>query len=121
MDAKTIEKFVYTKLFDNYYDKLMEKYKKSRFYGSFIFRGGEQEPILKKRQKEFFRIIDTKNKNNKGRVCTSFPVDFIQEVLKFLDTGKEYKQYYVGKIDKDSVCRIIKDLFKKKDLLFVSL
>ena len=121
MDAKTVEKFVYTKLFDNYYDKLMEKYKKSRFYGSYIFRGGEQEPVLKKRQKEFFRIIDTKNKNNKGRVCTSFPVDFIQEVLKFLDIGKEHKQYYTGKIDKDSVCRIIKDLFKKKDLLFVSL
>lgn len=121
MDATTVEKFVYTKLFDNYYDKLMEKYKKSRFYGSYIFRGGEQEPVLKKRQKEFFRIIDTKNKNNKGRVCTSFPVDFIQEVLKFLDTAKEYKQYYNGKIDKDSVCRIIKDLFKKKDLLFVSL
>ena len=121
MDAKTVEKFVYTKLFDNYYDKLMKKYKKSRFYGSYIFRGGEQEPILKKRQKEFFRIIDTKNKNNKGRVCTSFPVDFIQEVLKFLDTGKEHKKYYTGKIDKDSACRIIKDLFKKKDLLFVSL
>lgn len=121
MDANTVEKFVYTKLFDNFYDKIMKKYKESKFYGSYIFRGGEQEPVLKKRQKEFFRIIDTKNKNNKGRVCASFPVDFIQEVLKFLDTGKDYKQYHSGKIDKDTVCNIIKDLFRKKGLLFVSL
>ena len=66
IEAGTVEKFVYTKLFDNFYDKIMEKYKKSKFYGSFISRGGEQEPVLKKRQKEFFRIIDTKIKITRG-------------------------------------------------------
>lgn len=120
-DTNTVENFVYTFIFDRYYDKLLEKYKKSKYYGSYIYRGGEQIEDLVKRRREFFRIVDTENVRNKGRVCVNNTATEVQKVLKYIDDKKEYTKYYTGKINKNDICRIIKTLFEKKGLLFVSL
>ena len=40
------------------YEKILENYKKSKYYGSYIYRGGEQIDDIVKRKREFFRIID---------------------------------------------------------------
>ena len=121
-DTNTVEEFVYTNLFDQYYDNILEKFKKSKYYGSYIYRGGEQIKELSKRKKEFFRIVDTSNPRNKGRVCINNDFKEVQKIIEFLDTDKKYKDYYTGKNNsKNEACDIIKDLFKKKGLLFVSL
>jgi len=120
-DTDEIEQFVYTHAFDKFYEKLLEHFKKYPFYGSYIYRGGEQIEDVIKRKREFFRIIDTSNPRNKGRVCTSSDIGYIQNVLKKIDTEKKYKKYYTGKINKNDICNYIKDIFKEKGLLFVSL
>ena len=120
-DTTITENFVYTYIFDKMYENIMEKYKKSKYYGSFIYRGGEQEKIYEKRKREFFRIIDSTNPRNKGRVCSNNNSDVLQNVLKYLDKEKKHKDIYTGKINKNKICEIIKDLFIKKDLLFISL
>ena len=103
------------------YEKILENYKKSKYYGSYIYRGGEQIDDIVKRKREFFRIIDTSNPRNKGIVCTSIGIEKIQQILKIVDKKKEYKQYYSGKFGKGKICEIIKDIFKKNNLLFISL
>ena len=120
-DTTTVEEFVYTKIFDNFYENLLEKYKKSKYYGSYIYRGGEQSKDIVSRRRDFFRIIDTSNPRNKGRVCINTSAEDIVKILKFLDKDKKYKKYYVGKINKNQVCEIVKKLFEEKDLLFISL
>ena len=120
-DTSEIEQFVYTHAFDKFYDKLLEQFKKYPYYGSYIYRGGEQFDDVVKRKREFFRIIDTSNPRNKGRVCSSLDVKMVQSILKSIDDKKEYKKYYTGKIAKNEVCENIKSIFKKKGLLFVSL
>jgi len=120
-DTDEIEQFVYTHAFDKFYEKLLEHFKKYPYYGSYIYRGGEQIEDVVKRKREFFRIIDTSNPRNKGRVCTSSDIGYIQNVLKKIDTEKKYKKYYTGKINKNEICNYIKDIFKEKGLLFVSL
>tara|TARA_R110000822_G_scaffold56167_7_gene142184 strand:+ start:10098 stop:13445 length:3348 start_codon:yes stop_codon:yes gene_type:complete len=120
-DTDTAEQFVYTYMFDKMYEKILENYKKSKYYGSYIYRGGEQIDDIVKRKREFFRIIDTSNPRNKGIVCTSIGIEKIQQILKIVDKKKEYKQYYSGKFGKGKICEIIKDIFKKNNLLFISL
>lgn len=120
-DTDQKEEFVYTKLFDNFYDKLLSKYKKSKYYGSYIYRGGEQRERLRDREKEFFRIVDTSNPRNKGKVCINNTAEEIREVIKFLDTKGKYKKFYQGKISKNETCEIIQKIFEEKDLLFISL
>jgi hypothetical protein len=120
-DTDTAEQFVYTYMFDKMYEKILSNYKKSKYYGSYIYRGGEQIDDIVKRKREFFRIIDTSNPRNKGIVCTSIGIEKIQQILKSVDKKKEYKEYYSGKFGKGKVCEIIKDIFKKDNLLFISL
>ena len=116
-----VEQFVYTYMFDKMYDKILERYKKSKYYGSYIYRGGEQIEDVVKRRREFFRIIDTSNPRNKGRVCVNTSTEEIQKILKSVDTKKQYKQFYSGKVNKNKICEIIKDIFKENNLLFISL
>lgn len=121
-DTDVAEKFVYTYLFDMEYERLLERFKKYRFYGSKIYRGGEQEKNIVSRRKEFFRIVDTSFKRNTGRVCVNKKTEDIQEVLKEIDTEGRYKQYHSGKIkNKEEICDIIYNIFREKDLLFVSM
>jgi hypothetical protein len=121
-DTDIAEKFVYTYLFDREYEKLLERFKKSRFYGSKIYRGGEQEKNIVSRRKEFFRIVDTSFNRNTGRVCVNKKTEDIQEVLREVDTEGRYKQYHTGKIrNKEEICNIIYNIFREKDLLFVSM
>ena len=120
-DTDMVEEFVYTKIFDIEYDKILEKFKKSKYYGSYIYRGGNIDDPLYKRKKEFFRIIDTSNPRNKGRVCINNKGEDIVKVLKFLDTDKKYKKYYTQTNKKEAICNIVKDLFSEKNLLFSSM
>ena len=131
-DTDSVEEFVYTKLFDNYYDRILEKYKKFKFYGSYIYRGGEkvdkknigtfeESNKILRRQADFFRIVDTSNPRNKGKVCKNYPTDDIVSVLKYTDTKKKYTKYYKGKINKNEVCNIIKNLFDEQGMMFYSL
>ena len=120
-DTDDIEQFVYTHAFDKFYEKLLEHFKKFPYYGSYIYRGGEQIEDVIKRKREFFRIIDTSNPRNKGRVCSSLDAKMIQEIIKSIDKKKKYKKYYTGKINKNEVCDNIKTIFKEKGLLFISL
>ena len=121
-DTDIAEKFVYTYLFDLEYEKLLERFKKYRFYGSKIYRGGEQEKNIVSRRKEFFRIVDTSFKRNTGRVCVNKKTEDIQEVLREIDTEGRYKQYHTGKVkNKEEICDIVYNIFREKDLLFVSM
>ena len=120
-NASLTENFVYTYMFDKMYEDILRKYKKSKYYGSYIYRGGEQEKNYTLRQREFFRIIDSTNPRNKGRVCANNNSEVLQDVLKYLDKDKKHKDMYVGKVNKNKLCEILKSLFIKKDLLFVSL
>lgn len=120
-DTDDIEQFVYTHAFDKFYEKLLEHFKKFPYYGSYIYRGGEQIEDVIKRKREFFRIIDTSNPRNKGRVCSSLDAKMIQKIIKSIDNEKKYKKYYTGKINKNEVCDNIKTIFKEKGLLFISL
>ena len=119
-DSDKVEQFVYTYIFDKFYNKLLEKFKKSKYYGSYIYRGGEQIEDLVKRRREFFRIVDTTNERNKGRVCVNNTATEVQKVLKYIDNKKKHKDLYTGKINKNDVCKIIKSLFEEKGLLFES-
>jgi hypothetical protein len=121
-DTNQKEEYIYTKLFDNFYEKILEKYKKSKYYGSYIYRGGEQKEKINDRKKEFFRIVNTSNPRNKGKVCINNTGGEIKEVIQFLDTSGKYKKYYQEKIkNKNEICEIIQKLFEEKDLLFISL
>ena len=121
-DTDIAEKFVYTYLFDLEYEKLLGRFKKYRFYGSKIYRGGEQEKNIVSRRKEFFRIVDTSFKRNTGRVCVNKKTEDIQEVLREIDTEGRYKQYHTGKVkNKEEICDIVYNIFREKDLLFVSM
>jgi hypothetical protein len=120
-NSSDVEQFVYTHAFDKFYEKLLEQFKEYPYYGSYIYRGGEQIDDVIKRKREFFRIIDTSNPRNKGRVCSSLDVTMVQKILKSVDKEKKYKKYYTGKISKNEVCEHIKTVFKEKNLLFISL
>ena len=51
-----VEEYIYTKLYDDFYDRLLKKYKKSPYYGSYIYRGGEQNKDIVSRRKEFLGL-----------------------------------------------------------------
>jgi len=120
-DANVEETFVYRYIFDKFYDKLMKRFRDSKYYGSYIYRGGEQFEDVEKREREFFRIIDTSNPRNKGKVCVNNSAEDVRDILKFIDKEKEYKNLYSSKINKTKVCKIVENLFRKNDLLFISL
>lgn len=120
-DADIAENFVYNYLFDRKYDNIMSKFRKSKYYGFYIMRGGETEKNIAIREEGFFRIVDNSNPRNKGLTCTSGVVDKLNEVLRWLDTDGEYKHMLDEKVKKKKLCPILRQLFMKKDLLFISL
>ena len=120
-DADTAENFVYNYLFDRKYDQIMKKYRKAKYYGSYIMRGGETEKDVIKRERNFFRIVDNGNPRNKGLTCTSYVVDTLKPLVEYLDDKGEYKNLFKNKVKKFKLCEILKALFIKKDLLFMSL
>ena len=77
------------------------------------------------RKREFFRIIDTSNIRNKGRVCSSLEVNKVQQVLKSVDKEKKYvrrskcqygamAQYCKNTNKKIELCAEIGGHFEKK-------
>jgi hypothetical protein len=120
-DADAVENFVYNYLFNRKYDHLMNDFRKSKYYGSYIMRGGETEKDIVKREQDFFRIVDNSNPRNKGLTCTSGVVDRLKEVLKWLDKDGEYKHMLTNKVKKKALCPALKQLLIKKNLLFMSL
>lgn len=120
-DTDITENFVYNYLFDRKYDDIMSNFRKSKYYGSYIMRGGETEKDIVKREQNFFRIVDNSNPRNKGLTCTSGVVANLLEVFKWLDKEGEYKHLLKEKIRKHKLCAVLKQLFIKKDLLFMSL
>ena len=120
-DATLAENFVYNHLFAMKYDIILEKYKKGKYYGSYIMRGGETEKDISNREMFFFRIVDNSNLRNKGLVCKNWSVDNLKPIVKFLDTEKKYKDLFKEKVRKNKLCEILKKLFIEKNLMFVSL
>ena len=98
----------------------MEKFKKSKYYGSYILRGGEDEKYIADKKKIFFRIVDNSNPRNKGKVCKNYGIHNLINILEYLDTDKKYifKNY---KPRKDEICNRLLKIFEEKNLLFVSL
>jgi len=115
------ENFVYSYMLNKKTDDIMEKFRKVKYYGSYIYRGGEQEETYDRRKEEFFRVIDNSNPRNKGRVCVNNSFNFLQDVLKYIDTEKKHTELYTGKIRKKEICNLLLQIFKEKGLLFVSL
>lgn len=119
-DADLAETHVYNHLFNKKYDIIMDKYRKSRYYGTYILRGAETEKDLAKKELTFFRYVDNANARNKGLVCTNGGVEKIKPIIRYLDTDKKYSYLLDRKTKKNKMCEILKSLFMEKDLLFVS-
>jgi hypothetical protein len=120
-DADTAENFVYNYLFDRKYDQIMKRFREAKYYGSYIMRGGETEKDIVTRERNFFRIVDNTNTRNKGLTCTSGVVDNLKPLVRYLDDEGEYKNSLDEKVRKYKLCEILKSLFIKKNLLFVSM
>ena len=121
LDATDGENFVYNYLFDLKYKKLMEKYKKAKYYATYICRGNEDEKNIAKKKRNFIRLVNNENPKSKGQVCRTEKTENIIKILKYIDSDKKYKNLYDGKEKKDFICEKIKDLMEKKGLLFFSL
>ena len=120
-DTDIFENFVYSYMLNKKTDSIMEKFRKVKYYGSYIYRGGEQEETYDRRKEEFFRVIDNSNPRNKGRVCVNNSFNFLQDVLKYIDTEKKHEDLYTGKIRKKEICNLLLQIFREKGLLFISL
>lgn len=118
-EASTEETFVYNYLFNKKIDEILKDYTKSKYYGSIIYRGG-QGTIFEK-EKQFFRIIDTSNEKNRGKVCSCYGIEELKKIYYYLDTEKKYAKLVGPKIKKPKLCPILINLFKEKKLLFMSL
>ena len=120
-DATLAENYVYNFLFNKKYDEIMKDFRKSKFYGTYISRGGENLKYLVDRQKNFFRIVDNENPRNKGLQCKNGTVEFLKEVLVFIDRKKQYQNLLKEKVNKSRMCDVLKRLFEENKLLFFSL
>ena len=80
-------------------------------------RGDSKSTIVEK-EKNFFRIIDNTQDSSRGKVCTSFNIKKIEEILRYLDTKKKYVD--IKKRKKPVICPLLLDLFREKKLLFES-
>lgn len=120
-DATDGENFVYNYLFDLKYKKLMEPYKKAKYYGTYICRGNEDEKNLSKKKRNFIRFVNNENPKSKGQVCRTEKTENIIKILKYIDTEKKYTNLYDGKEKKDYICEKIRLLMEQKGLLFFSL
>ena len=117
MEADIVENFVYNYLFIKKYQQLLNKYKKSKYYGTYILRGGEKETNITKKRNNFFRIIDTSKDRNKGQICKTETYENLIKIIKYLNPQINTKE----KMKRDMLCRKIKEEFTKKNLLFFSL
>jgi len=120
-DATLAENYVYNFLFNKKYDEIMKDFRKSKFYGTYISRGGENLKYLVDRQKNFFRIVDNENPRNKGLQCKNGTIEFLKEVLVFIDRKKQYQNLLKEKVNKSRMCDVLKRLFEENKLLFFSL
>jgi hypothetical protein len=120
-DTDLAENFVYNFLFDRKYDILMKNYRSSKYYGTYILRGGEMEKTFAEKELSFFRIVDNRNPRNKGLVCKTGKLENLKPVLKFLDKEKLYTKMLKEKVKKVRLCEILKELFEERNLLFFSL
>ena len=112
---------MYNYLFDLKYKKLMEPYKKAKYYGTYICRGNEDEKNLSKKKRNFIRFVNNENPKSKGQVCRTEKTENIIKILKYIDTEKKYTNLYDGKEKKDYICEKIRLLMEQKGLLFFSL
>lgn len=119
-DADIAENFVYNYLFNKKYDVIMADYRKSKYYGTYILRGSENEKDLVKKERSFFRIVDNTNPRNKGLVCGSGKVKNLKPILTYVDTEKRYTNIWDEKSKKNQVCEILRKLFQERGLLFTS-
>lgn len=119
-DASLVETYVYNYLFTQEYNKILQKYKQSKYYGTYILRGGENEEFIADKKKNFFRIIDNSNERNKGIMCLFNSTANNIKILKYLDTEKKYDDLTKGRPRKNEICAAILNLFREKDLLFES-
>ena len=121
VDANSSQSFVYNYLFNKYYDEIMERYRAAPYYGTYIYRGGEEERFVADKKRNFFRIVDNSNPRNKGIVCRFMtPTSNIVKIVKSLDKEGKYKNMYGAKIRKNDLCDSLIQLFRENDLLFES-
>ena len=118
-DSTLAENFVFSYMFNKKQEKTMEKFKKSKYYGSYILRGGENEKYVSDKKKIFFRIIDNTNPRNKGKVCKFENVDNLIKILNYIDKENKYP-IKDKKPRKDEVCNKLLNILEEKNLLFVS-
>ena len=120
VDADIAETFVYNHLFNKKYDVIMEKYRKAKYYGTYILRGNENEKNLRKKELSFFRIVDNTNPLSKGLVCGTEKVKNLKPILTYIDIEKRYPRLLDEKIKKVNMCEILRNLFHDRELLFTS-
>ena len=118
-DTGNAENYVYNYLFDLKYDKLLERFRKARYYATIIYRAPGNISIVEK-EKLFFRIIDNTNKNNRGKICGNYGGDTLIKILKYLDDKGKYKKLMEKKIKKPVLCPLLQRLFEEKGLIFYS-
>lgn len=116
-ETDRVESYIYNFMFSEYYRAIMAPFKAAEYYGTYIMRGDSKTDIVEK-EKSFFRIIDNTQDNSRGKQCTSFNIEKIDEILTYLDTNKKYAN--IKKHKKPVICPLLLDLFREKKLLFES-
>jgi hypothetical protein len=116
-DATDAEDYVYNFIFAKYLDSVMEEYRKHKYYATYIYRGGENEELVKRRE-NFFRIKESAEVKNRGRQCGTFDKDVIRSILKYLDKNNKYKARYEKETKKSKLCKILLEIFREQGLVF---
>lgn len=116
-ETDRVESFIYNFMFTKMYNKILAPFNAANYYGSYIMRGDTKSSIIEK-EKNFFRIIDNTQDISRGKVCTSFNIKKIEEILIYLDTNKKYA--HIKKRKKPVICPLLLELFREKKLLFES-
>lgn len=116
-ETDRIESFIYNFMFTEMYKKILAPFNAANYYGSYIMRGDTKSSIVEK-EKNFFRIIDNTQDSSRGKVCTSFNIKKIEDILIYLDTDKKYA--HIKKRKKPIICPLLLELFREKKLLFES-
>ena len=76
----------------HYVCKEAKQYKKSKYYGTYILRGGEKETNISKKRNNFFRIIDTSKERNKGQICKTETYENLIKIIKYLNPKKNIEK-----------------------------
>jgi len=118
-EANPEEDYVFNYLVDIEYRKITEPLEKQRYYASIIYRGGQGD--ISEAEKDFFRIIDNSDANNRGKICRNYDIGKLISIFKYLDTEGKYKKLFEKKIKKPKLCGVLQKLFIEKGLVFTSL